>query len=99
MHRNYSCRMGELDIVARDGQFLVVTEVKARYGGNMGWPLEAVTPQKISQIVKATQWYMLVNKLQVDVRFDIACVDLASEKVTYIPNAFTAADAGRRNHW
>lgn len=99
LHRNYACRMGELDVIAYDGDYLVVTEVKARYGGNMGWPLESVTPQKIGQIVKATQYYLLVNHVQRDVRFDIACVDLAAEKVEYVPNAFTANDAGRRNHW
>ena len=99
IHRNYTCKAGELDILAYDGDYLAVVEVKARYGGNMGYPLEAVTPAKITQIVKATRWYLTVNHLQCDVRFDIACVDLTNEIVEYVRNAFTQADAGRKNHW
>ena len=99
LHRNYSCKVGEVDIVAQEGEYLLFVEVKARYGGNMGWPLEAVTPAKITQIVKTANWYLAVNRLKTDVRFDVACVDLAAEQVTYIPNAFSASDMGRRRHW
>ena len=99
LERNYTCPMGEVDVVATDGEYLFFVEVKARYGGNMGWPLEAVTPAKITQIVKVANWYLTVKRVQKSVRFDVACVDLAAEKVSYIPNAFTAADAGRKNHW
>ena len=43
---NYRCRAGEIDIVARDGSFLVFCEVKYRKTAGKGWAVEAVTPGK-----------------------------------------------------
>ena len=98
--RNYACPRGEIDIIAREGTYWVFCEVKARKGGRMGYPTEAVTPAKITQIVHACEWYLHANHLRdVDVRFDIAAVDLTSERVEYTRSAFTRNDAGRRNRW
>ena len=44
--RNWRCRDGELDVVARDGQALVFCEVKTRTGTGFGHPAEAVTASK-----------------------------------------------------
>ncbi len=100
LERNYSTPQGEVDIVAMDGEYLVFCEVKARRNNRMGYAVEAVTPQKITQIVRAAQWYLKCHhKENVDVRFDIAAVDLGEQSVEYIPNAFSQNDAGRRNHW
>ncbi len=46
LDRNWRCRDGEIDIVARDGDVLVVCEVKTRRDVGFGTPLEAVTPAK-----------------------------------------------------
>ena len=43
LDRNWRCDVGEIDIVARDGDTLVVCEVKTRSGTGFGSPLEAVT--------------------------------------------------------
>lgn len=48
--RNWRCRDGELDIVARDGPVLVICEVKTRSGLDFGAPLEAVTPVKARRL-------------------------------------------------
>ncbi|MCU1590498.1 MAG: hypothetical protein JWP11_1754 [Frankiales bacterium] len=55
--RNWRCREGELDIVARDGDVLVFVEVKARSGTGFGEPAEAVGRVKARRIhVLACRW-------------------------------------------
>ena len=100
VERNYSCKFGEVDVVAKDGAYLVFCEVKARKNARYGYAVEAVTPKKIAQIVKTAEWYLKAKRLMgTDVRFDVAQVDLTTGEVEYIPNAFTKNDVGRRNRW
>ncbi|HEY8450248.1 MAG TPA: YraN family protein, partial [Bacillota bacterium] len=46
LRRRYRCPGGEVDLVCRDGQYLVFVEVKTRATGRAGQPEEAVTPAK-----------------------------------------------------
>ena len=48
--RNWRCRAGEVDIVAMDGDVLVVCEVKTRRSVGFGTPLDAVTPAKAARL-------------------------------------------------
>jgi putative endonuclease len=48
--RNWRCKDGEIDVVAREGATLVVCEVKTRAGLTFGSPLEAVTPTKLARL-------------------------------------------------
>ena len=50
IERNWRCDLGELDIVARDGDVLVVCEVKTRRSASHGTPFEAVTQRKLHRI-------------------------------------------------
>lgn len=51
LERNWRCgRTGEIDIVARDGDALVVCEVKTRRAGSFQHPMEAVTPAKAARL-------------------------------------------------
>jgi putative endonuclease len=57
LDRNWRCREGELDIVARDGDAVVFVEVKARSGTAFGEPAEAVGRVKARRIhVLACRW-------------------------------------------
>lgn len=57
LERNWSCDLGELDIVARDGDTLVICEVKTRAGLAFGTPLEAVTADKAARLHRlAERW-------------------------------------------
>lgn len=57
LERNWRCRDGEIDIVARDGRVLVVCEVKTRSGVWFGGPVEAVTTRKALRLRRlAAQW-------------------------------------------
>ena len=44
LEKNYRCRQGEIDLIARDGRYLVFVEVKYRKGIHTGHPSEAVDP-------------------------------------------------------
>ncbi|MFI0981907.1 MULTISPECIES: YraN family protein [unclassified Streptomyces] len=50
LERNWRCQAGEIDIVARDGDSLVVCEVKTRRTGPFQHPMEAVTPRKAQRL-------------------------------------------------
>ena len=50
LDRNWRCELGEIDIVGRDGDVLVVCEVKTRSGTSFGTPLEAVTRTKAARL-------------------------------------------------
>lgn len=79
LQRNYSCKSGEIDIVAEDADFLVFIEVKTRKTGSYGPGQEAVTPKKQLQISKAAQHYLAENNLfDRDARFDVVSVYMGS---------------------
>ena len=72
---NYRCKVGEIDIIARDDSVLVFIEVKTRSDLKYGLPAEAVTPRKQRQISRAAQWYLTEKKLlDVPARFDVISV-------------------------
>ncbi len=48
--RNWRCRHGEIDLVAREGSTVVFIEVKTRRGQRLGSPLGAVTPEKVARL-------------------------------------------------
>ena len=57
LDRNWRCELGEIDLVARDGNTLVVCEVKTRRGLDYGSPLEAVTARKAARLRRlAVRW-------------------------------------------
>jgi putative endonuclease len=55
--RNWRCRQGEIDIVARDGAYFVFVEVKTRSSNAYGTPLQAITPAKLARLRRlASAW-------------------------------------------
>lgn len=71
---NYQYGHLELDIIAKDGDELVIVEVKARSGLRYEHPSEAVTNTKIKRVVEAAEGYIQENNWQGDTRFDIITV-------------------------
>ncbi len=70
----------ELDIVAQDGDELVVVEVKSRSGLRYEHPSEAVTNTKIKRIVEATDAYLIEHEIELDTRFDVITIIFVDEK-------------------
>lgn len=71
---NYHYGHLELDIVAQDGDQLVIVEVKARNGIRYEHPSEAVTNAKIKRIVEAADGYIQEKDWQGETRFDIITI-------------------------
>ena len=85
---NYRCRSGEIDIVARDGNYLVFVEVKYRKSSNAGSALEAIDARKAAQVRRVAQMYLYQKHYSENTpcRFDAAGVN--GTTISYIKNAF-----------
>jgi putative endonuclease len=70
--RNWRCAAGEIDIVARDGDVLVICEVKTRSGEGFGSPLEAVTAAKAARLRRlAMAWLAEHDVHPAEIRIDV----------------------------
>lgn len=75
LSRNWRCREGEIDLVATDGERLVVCEVKTRSGTGYGEPSEGVTPAKAARIRRVTAaWLRTYRVGWCEIRFDVIAV-------------------------
>ena len=73
--RRFRTRMGELDIVARDGETLVFVEVKARRSIRFGTPADAVTWHKRQRLLRMAAEYVLLRGVaNANCRFDVISV-------------------------
>jgi putative endonuclease len=91
IERRYRSRVGEIDIVARDGEVTVFVEVKARGGAEFGGGAEAVTPFKQRTITRVALDYIARRRLfDRPCRFDVVVVDISKgePRVEVIPHAF-----------
>ena len=71
----WTCKFGEIDIVARDGSTLVICEVKTRTSHRYGGPFEAVTGQKAARLRRlATHWLEVNDVDPPSVRIDVVSV-------------------------
>jgi len=92
--RNYRCRLGEVDLVAKDGDVLVFIEIKTRKGRPLGFAKEAVNARKQKQLSKVALNYMKTNNCcDVSARFDVVAVAIGSglPQIEVIKNAFDLA--------
>lgn len=93
--KNYSCKHGEIDLIAKDGDILVFVEVKTRSQQAFGSPASSVNSRKQIQISKAAHNYLVEHQVgDVDARFDVVSVFmLKGEKpvIEHIPDAFEFA--------
>lgn len=93
LERNFRSKHGEIDIIAKDGKFLVFIEVKTRKGTKFGYPREAVNWFKQNKIKNIAGLYLSKKKLwNNSIRFDIVEVILDEfdqvKSVFLIKNAF-----------
>ena len=91
LERRYRSRVGEIDIVARQGEVTVFVEVKARGGGEFGGGAAAVTPAKQRTITRVALDYIARRRLfDRPCRFDVVVIDTSSgtPAVEVIANAF-----------
>ena len=95
VERNFCCKGGEVDIIAREGNTLVFVEVKARRNEAYGVPQLAVTQFKQRQISKAALTWLAKHRLhEASARFDVIAILLRDHEVPeieHIRNAFELA--------
>lgn len=73
--RNWRCDAGEIDLVLRDGQVLVICEVKTRTSTDYGDPLEAVDQRKVDRLRRlAARWLRVHDCHPEDIRIDMVGV-------------------------
>lgn len=90
--RRWRTRRGEIDIVAEDGETLVIVEVKTRRSTRVAQPVDAVDPRKQRKLVYLAEAYVKAKRLgDAPVRFDVVGVHLPTngpKTVTVLKNAF-----------
>lgn len=88
--RNYRTPLGEADIIARDGDFVVFVEVKARSTVAFGQPFEAVDFRKQEKLKRIALYYLKQSNRETPVRFDVVSILLKNGKseVMHIKEAF-----------
>lgn len=94
---NYRCRLGEIDLVAVDGEEIVFVEVKSKRGSSHGSPEEMITAAKRRRLTKLARWFLMERKWTGrPARFDVVAVDWKRDRagaVTHYRNAFPASSA------
>lgn len=89
LERNFRSRKGEIDIIAKDGEYIVFVEVKYRKSVTKGTPAEAVTFSKQRTICRVADFYRMKHGMGefTPIRYDVVACNEA--EVTWYPNAFT----------
>ncbi|HZJ83224.1 MAG TPA: YraN family protein [Clostridia bacterium] len=92
LEKNYRSHIGEVDLIAKDGDFLVFVEVKTRTSKAYGFPMEAIGPKKQNKYFKMASIYAKHRGIHdVSFRFDIIEVMVkynSKPDINHIPNAF-----------
>jgi len=91
--RNYKCKLGEIDIIAKHDRIVVFVEVKTRQTQEFGAPQYAVTAAKRGQISRVALFYIREKKMvDQSCRFDVIAITFPSEsrkpRIEHIENAF-----------
>lgn len=94
--RGYRCRLGELDIVCRDGDALVIVEVRARSTGAYTTALDSISRRKRQRIVNAARHFLMRHPhwFHRPLRFDVVAIDAVDTdqpRLSWVRNAFDGA--------
>jgi putative endonuclease len=86
--RNYSCRLGEIDLILADGPTLVFAEVRLRRSRQFGGAAASISASKRQRILLAARHY-LSGGPERPCRFDVVLLDaLEPERIEWIKDAF-----------
>lgn len=92
--RNYTCPLGEIDLIAEDGDTLVFVEIKTRKGKTVGYAKEAVDARKRRKLSKVALAYMKANdRNDVKSRFEVVAINISAgrEEIEVVRDAFELA--------
>ena len=83
IERNYRTRQGEIDIIAKDGEYTCFVEVKFRKNDDFGDPGDFIDERKRQKIIKTAQYYAVKNGIyDTPMRFDAVLINAEKGKKT-----------------
>lgn len=90
LERNFRHQKAEVDIIAQKGDIICAVEVKTRSTPEFGNPQDFVKPKQIQQLVKAMDFYIIENDLDVELRFDIVAIikNKLGTRIEHLEDAF-----------
>lgn len=96
--RNFTCKYGEIDIVAVNDKYIAFVEVKTRHQNPMVRPCLSVNKSKQIKIMRSAYIFLKEHNINLQPRFDISEVYLKRNtnklySINYIKNAFIQEDS------
>ena len=88
LQNNFRCKIGEIDLIAKNEGYLCFIEVKYRSGLSKGYPAEAINLNKIRKITRTAEFYMLLHKIPQDTPCRFDAVVILDREISLIKNAF-----------
>jgi putative endonuclease len=90
LEQNWRYGKNEIDIIAEEGEYLVIVEVKTRHTNEFGEPETFVNRQKQRLLIRAANVYISYKNVQKETRFDIIGILLKNNKakLKHIVDAF-----------
>ena len=92
MAANWLCKLGEIDLIMKDGSTRVFVEVKLRSLTCFGESFETVAWQKQEKIIRTAKYYQQKEDYWGDVRFDVMAISIDKGKpaIEHVEHAFEA---------
>ena len=88
VERNYRCRLGEIDLVSREGATTVFVEVRRRTSSSFGGAAASITSAKRLKLLRAARHYMSRLRTLPQCRFDALLIEGEPPRIEWIRNAF-----------
>jgi putative endonuclease len=85
--RNFTCRMGEIDLIMEERGTLVFVEVRQRSSSSFGGAAESITARKREKVVATARFYLAGRSDLPPCRFDAVLVD-GQSRIEWIRDAF-----------
>jgi putative endonuclease len=86
--RNYHCRLGEIDLIARDGRTTVFVEVRARSTCGFGGAAGSITAAKRARLTRAARHYLAHLDHEPPCRFDVLLIEGTPPRIEWLRDAF-----------
>ncbi|MGB9715059.1 MAG: YraN family protein [Thermodesulfovibrionales bacterium] len=89
--RNHKTHIGEIDIIAQDGDTIVFVEVKTRGNDSFGRPFEAVNKRKREKLKNLALQYLKKQGKEIPLRFDVLSIfssNKGEKEIEHIKDAF-----------
>ncbi len=81
IERNYRSKMGEIDIIAKDGEYTCFVEVRLRKTNTFGSPADSINEGKRNRIIKTAQLYSIEKGIcDTPMRFDAVLINAITEE-------------------